>query len=712
MNTTKILLISFFIIGVVSIPVLIGAYVMGTDSVELNIPQMTFYKNAITKSESPFWNPYIATGFPNFISIGGFPFAPIYLFLYILPAATVHYWGLWLTLSLACLFFILFMRELDIGIWPSFIGAFAYFAGNIHFARDLVLGTALFIQPALFLILIKIYKSDSTKKRALLIFLGGLLIGYGWLMSSYFPILYIASAAFSFVLFLGWRDRYKKIFPRILSAFFLIFLIGTGIGLLQLVPTYVMTQFSQRSGGFAHEGYAILPEQLLNFFHLTSSRGLDAYLYPGMVPLIFLILSFWVKREMIGFFRGVFLIAVVLSIHGSPLFQLLSHLPIFNLFQGAARFMLIGTFAAAVLVGYGSSYFMSFFEQNKKKATGLLCLIGVGISIFLLLALGVFKNQDTLFSVMISAIILAIALAIALDYPFSFRSHKVLALCILAFLEFIVIFYRFNISTIVSRSFYEKDPPTAAFLRETRERVLPLFTDDWDDLFFSIFHPGYTPPKDDFLYNSSFNLPTYRPNFQLLYGVENLEANEPLLNVEMGRLMALVGTRQLVTTGGEKKLDKTYIIKDNRDFSIIEKYRLLASRLPLADFLGIRYFMTFLPFDHNDFAPKIDLPRIGEWSLNLRVGDDDIAHIPIAIYNNPTAKPLVYFANITDFKSDPSEIYRSFKASGFRDIIVECSVSPRIIFPAGEPSLTTKKCQCIKLTLSFREFLFPPAFIV
>src|SRR3990167_5044372 len=67
---------------------------------------------------------------------------------------------------------------------------------------------------------------------------------------------------------------------------------------------------------------------------------------------------------------------------------------------------------------------------------------------------------------------------------------------------------------------------------------------------------------------------SYHPNTQFLWPVANLEANEPLLNVSIGRLMALLGTRQLVTTGGEDKLNKIYLVdKDGVDLSSKEKYQ-------------------------------------------------------------------------------------------------------------------------------------------
>ncbi len=673
----RVIVLAAFLVFLTLAPALLGIKVMGTDSLELLIPQLAFYKHAFTSGESPFWNPYLAVGFPNFISVAGFPYAPLHFLLYILPAHLAHYWALFLSLALGALFFILFLRELGLGPWAAFIGSLAYLAGNIHFARDLTLGTALFVYPTLFWILIRIHKSTSARARSLYIFSGGFLIGYAWLMSSYFPTLYLFCAALAFVLFLGIRSADWRHSAKLSTALLVIFAVGTIIGSLQLVPAYVITQFSQRSQGFAEpavqDGYAITFRELLHFFFLTSYRGLDAYLYMGMVPLLLIALAFFKKNSAAIFFLGVFLVSLAISIKGSPLFWwIIVKLPVFNFFQGAARFMLIGIFASAVLIGLGADYLETAFRSAKPdKWKIIISFITLTIFIFLMAAL--FSGEDGVpQAVMISGVFLIAAVG-AVIFCLAEVSRNALVLpllSVIAAVEFVTISYRFNVKTIFDASYYRTPPTDAELFIASKNRILPLFVEDWDGVYFFNFPKQKDLPPEFLEYR--IRHASYHPNTQFLWPVANLEANEPLLNVSMGRMMALLGTRQLVTAGGEEKLNKIYKKSaDGTDVSVKEKYELFKERLPLTDFLGIRYFLSSSHFENRTLYSPIKLPLRGYRFLDI--GGPSEQPMPIFVFENPNAKPLVYFGKVTGFKNNSEEAYQAFKESGFRDIFVECS---------------------------------------
>ncbi len=685
--------VSALSVAAVLLPTLIGTHVIVTDALELVIPQLAFYKSAFTSGESPFWNPYLAVGFPNFISMNGFPLAPLNLMLYFLPAVTVHYWGMFLTLTAAFFFTVLFLRKIGVSVAGSYIAAFAYLAGNIYFARDLVLSAALFEQAALFWILAELYFGDR-RKRFWYILLGAVLVGYGWWTAAYYPILYIAMAVFGFALFFGLRGE-RLVHPphrsamwrvqglkHLLVPLIIIFFIGTMIGVLQLVPAYVMLQFSQRAEGFGHAGDVIGPAELFNFFHLTPSRGLDAYLFMGITAFVFFVFSFWIrKNHFVTFFRWMFFGALVLSIQGSPLFSFLVKLPVFNMFQGAARFMLIGMFAAAVLAGFGFDYLIKLRFEDLKKLPVRLTIVAAAIGVILLTTSLIFPKA--IISVLLSLIFL---MTVFLVWRFmKNRQLTVFSCIVLVILEFIIIFYRFNGATIALRSFYEQDPLTAAFLLKKPGRILPLFADDWDDGYFYQWFDKLSPPAEEADYLFQFSRETYRPNFQLLEGIPNLEANEPLLNIPMGRMMALLGTRQLVTAGGEEKLNKIYVtsevikevpiqgskevgvIKEITDSSPKVRYKLLKERLPLIEFLGIRY--AFSVFNLTEF--DIELPRRAQGRLDIM--GSGLPPMPLTIYEIPGVRPLAYFTKISGFKENSDSAYQAFKASGFRGIFVECT---------------------------------------
>ncbi|MEK9186072.1 MAG: YfhO family protein, partial [Patescibacteria group bacterium] len=249
-------------------------------------------------------------------------------------------------------------------------------------------------------------------------------------------------------------------------------------------------------------------------------------------------------------------------------------------------------------------------------------------------------------------------------------------------------FYIFNAPLIMDRRSYETRPVTLEFLKKFPGRVLPLFVDDWDDsYYYELLNKSITPSEKDAPYMFDLRFQTYFPNFALLNSVETVEINDPLLNVDLGKLLASIGTRQLVTTGGEEKLNKLYVKRDDgTDISIVERTEIFKERLPLANFLGIRYILS--PFRIDDLRHSLELANY--FPLYI-IGGSDKPPIPVFVFANPTAKPLAYFTKITDFKSDPSEIYKSFKESGFRDIIVECKACKPQSFTAEGKIFLQKK---------------------
>ncbi|MEK9183902.1 MAG: hypothetical protein AAB890_02410, partial [Patescibacteria group bacterium] len=66
-----ILAVSALAVAAILFPALIGTHVMGTDATELVIPQLAFYKKVFQEGSTPFWNSYVAVGFPNFVSMNG-----------------------------------------------------------------------------------------------------------------------------------------------------------------------------------------------------------------------------------------------------------------------------------------------------------------------------------------------------------------------------------------------------------------------------------------------------------------------------------------------------------------------------------------------------------------------------------------------------------------------------------------------------------------
>ncbi len=675
---------SFVLTAIVLTPALNGSKVFGQDATQLFIPQLAFYKEAFSTGESPFWNPHLAVGFPNFVDITH-PFAPTVWLAYLLGPVEAHYWTLLMLVALSLFFAIAFLRELGIGPLGALIGGMSYLIFGMWYTLSVFMAVGLFGQIFIFWTLIKIFKSDKFKFLAFAVLGASASVGLSWLSIGYWYSVYIFCASLAFTVFLALRNSTAA--KKMLVCFFLIWAIGTLVGLFQIIPTYVIAQFSGRSGGLDYEaaqGYAIGLEELLHFFHLTPNRGLEAYLYMGVVPLILFVLSFLSKNPFAKFFRWLFVIALIIAFKGSPLFWLFNKLPVFNYFQGASRFLILAALAVAVLVGFGAEYLVGQIRESKvHRLKRWFTGIAVAIAGLMLLALIILWSPAVAVSVSFGGAFLILAyLAFRI---FLKKPALLFILVIITAADFIYALRAFYAPQETARADYDVKPATLEFLGQNPGRILPLFVDDWDDAYFQQWFEKSAPPAAEAEYFFKLLRETYFPNMQLLMPVANLEANEPLMNISMGRMMALLGTRQLVTTGGEEKLNKIYVTSEvtkeipaqgsKESVVVIEvtdsspkvRYELLKERLPLLSFLGIRYVLS--AFNLEEFS--VELPRRARWALNIM--GQGLPPMPITIYEIPSPRPLAYFTKISGFRENSDLAYQAFKAGGFKDIFVECS---------------------------------------
>lgn len=670
-------LVSLVLIVIVFYPVLLGGKVTFGDSTELVIPQLAFYERAFTSGESPFWNPYIAVGFPNFISVGGHPFSPFNLLLFLMSPIAAHYWIMFI-LAVATLFFtVLFLRELGISPGGAVIGGLAYLMGSLFYFGSAVNTVAIFIQAILFWSIIRISKETSKRFLALYVILGSFAVMSGWLMSAYWPNLYIFTTALFFVVFLTAKIKRagEEGVARLWFGLASIFLLGTAVGLLQLVPAYLISMFSGRGGGIDYnmaQGSALTFKSLLNFFYLTPYRGLEAYLYIGIVPLIFFVLSFTIKGNgFLKFFRWLFLVVFFTAIKYSPIFWLINKLPLFNYFQGSSRFMLIGSFAASVLVGFGIDHFVSIKQINQNTLKKILFSLFLGVFLVFIEIVGTYW---------IGVIVSFSLIILSYSVLFFIRNRKIVLifLVLITILDFIQTIHRFNKPLLIDRADYENPTSTLNYLKTQNARILPLFVDDWDDTYFyQLFNESRPDWANGAKYDLNIKRATYFPNIQVFDGLKNIEVNEPLINVNMGRFLALLGTRQLITTGGEAKLDKLYKIDENtkKDVSINTKHRKIYERQSLINFLGISHILTVF-----DMSADIGSDLRNDWQYLADAGFDismgrKLQKMPMHIYANPYVKPTAYFSLVSEYVENSDVSYNKFKSGGFEGLFVECAVS-------------------------------------
>src|SRR6516165_12280274 len=106
----------------------------------------------------------------------------------------------------------------------------------------------------------------------------------------------------------------------------------------------------------------------------TTIFAAEVYPYIGLLPLAFAIGCFTVRRA-IGFqarfWSAAAAVALLLSFGGmTPVYWLLFHLPIYNLFRVPARHLFEVDFALSILAALGLDYFLRHFRLASEKLPG------------------------------------------------------------------------------------------------------------------------------------------------------------------------------------------------------------------------------------------------------------------------------------------------------------------------------------------------------
>ena len=692
--------IPFFIILA---PVLFaGRIFLDSDLTNWVYPIYQFYQQSLAQGESIFWNPNNFSGFPSFIGSMGF-LSPLHFVLFrLLPLFTAYNLIIFLNVTLALFFTWRFLRKFNLPMCAGFIGGLVYVFSQWPWVHNITIVNALPVLPLLFLILWRIKeKTDSWS-----MLFGGLLIGYGFLSVHLNWLAMILSAGFLFSLFLGWFDSKKWLVPL---KFFLMVLMGIVIGSFIIWPLLNYNDLSARSNGLSYQettGGALMFGDFLRYFlpyFKTSIFDLAAsssQLYLGILPLFFLVLAFGFRTSLITFFSFLFFLCLLISVKYSPLFWILHELPVFNSFRGPSRWMFVGSFAAAVLTGFGIKYFL-IEEKNRWKTLLLKILKWIGwfflsVSVVSSLVFYFFRDRfislaqsyfDKTFYSQTSGLSIEYyhevikGMLTEIEQLFNILSPKVFLPIIFILASYFILRYFYknkssvnyffptismfillnffsvsalDYSVISSKDFY-RQPTTVEYLKkdinqlqpEESRRVLSFLPG------FSEYNKLTVPYRPKGIEPFIFQSEMLTPNLNLFYGLESIDVYDNLMSRRMSRILALIGSDR--ATIGEKLA--------NLKITPQEKAKKLEERKKLLNLLGIRYIISVFPLNEKIF-PQLLITRIPPYD------------IPLNIYENPEARPLLYFANrVRTVEPDEYLAYqRLLKESlGERDIFIECS---------------------------------------
>lgn len=366
---------------ILSSPLLFNTTVIvDSDPLTYLYPIYDFYQKSIRVGENFLWNPWIYSGFPTFVSITGGFLSPInWLVFKFLPLFSSYYLLIVVNTIIGSFLTLRFTHRIGVSPTGSLIAAYAY----MMYAQssDLTVANALPLLPGLLLLLQYSFENPTRWRYAIF---GSLLIGHAWLTVHFNWILISMTGAGIYALYVGWK-RYQingaiHDTVRIINNYALMCVIGVAIGLIQLIPTWILLQSSVRAAGISYRdaiigsiapfNYVRLALPYLNIPYLTNG----GQFYLGALALFLFVISLATTGVIIKkiiknrndkdyhtprreydmiFFGLLFIFFIALSLEHSPLFIIWQKIPILNFLRIPGRWMFLGLFAASVHAGYG-----------------------------------------------------------------------------------------------------------------------------------------------------------------------------------------------------------------------------------------------------------------------------------------------------------------------------------------------------------------------
>lgn len=691
MSNERIKILVFFIIvaGLPLLPQLSGFFTFANgDVLNLHLPNLQFYAESLKSGQSFFWNPYILGGFPVFASAAGGLLSPLNLGLFrLLPLLVALPWAIFLNLVLAGFFTAVFLKRLGLSFWAQIFGGLIFIFSQWFIAIDLGIVNSFPILPLLFLLLWEARRrAEAGRPASRQVIFGGLLLGYMWFAAHYNWIFMILAAGLVFAFSLG---------PKILGKYALMNLMGGIIGVAQIYSTLLYSQFSARTAVSFSEaqggGLTIfdLPKLFLPYLRFSFLSNAEALIYIGLVPLGFLVLGFLVKSGLARFFKILFVLSVLASVKYSPLFWVMNKLPAFESFRGPSRWMFIGFFAASVLAAYGLEEWPRLeIKTWLWKILGFASAAVLATALLISAALAFFSESllprllayfDANFYARTSGLPLEhyhqvienmleevrSAFAVSnLKFLFSIlflffgtlvikalsdrKEIKLKNLVLFSAANFLLVLalYHANLPVAV----LAREPQTAQILPSRPGTVLAFLpgVSEWQKLSVPYGHD----PQKTFVFQSEL----LTPNLNVLYEIPSLDGYENLMPRRVARILALLGSDR-ATTGD--KLTELPIPPE-------EKLKIFLQRKPLLDKLGIRYLVSAIPFPNSEGRFK----KVSEHTATSH-------RIPIYVYENPDARPLVYGANkIVKTSPDELEAFRTLQELPVDTDLLECEPCP------------------------------------
>lgn len=551
--------------------VLFGRILFGGQALFWGTPLLQFYpwwqlaSAALRAGQIPLWNPYVGNGAPLVANLQSAVFYPPN-WLYLLGPiewlmgliAVLHV--LWAGLGM-----FVFARALGLRPFSAAVSGLSFMLSGYLIARlsFLSMTAAYAWLPWLLLAVERLVVRRRLADALLLGLMFGLQLLAGHAQTSFHSGLVLAAYTVFRSASIYYRERREhrgvnKFSMMNIGLLMLGMTLGIGLAAVQLLPTWELMQFSQRSGGpdyaFAMT-YSFWPWRLLTlwapgFFGQPASGnywGYGAYWeddgYMGVLPLLLALAALlgW-RRErnpLVAFFAGMALVALVLALgQNTPIYPwLFTHVPGFGWFQAPARFLSLYTLAVAVLAGMGAEGWRSSPGNRRAGRIGLL----LGPALLIAGLAGRTFLPPTRLSFSDGALWLGAGLTgsalLARWRPRQAQGLSRWQAATLAFIAVDLVLADFGLNPTADAALYRQPTQTAALLRAEGGRTFIFREDEYELKFRRFFRfDSFAPPEGGWLAVRQAQL----PNTGMIEGLMSANNFDPLLVGRHADLLAAI----------------------------------------------------------------------------------------------------------------------------------------------------------------------------
>jgi len=375
--------------------------VVYSDLMLFNYPLKDWYREMLVSGRLPFWTSLLGNGFPVFAELQIGALYPFHLLWFrVLPTLLAFNLNLFLHFVFAAIFTYLFCRiSLAQSKSASVISGLVYslsgfFLTHIHQINIIL------VVAYLPLVLLAVERLVTTRKAVFsfslaLVFVFQILAGY--IEMFYYTVLISAVFFVSIgVLFPEVRGQHRKqALPLKTGLFFAVAIaLGMGMSAVQLLPTFELTQLSQRAEGLGFEAAAATAWPLDTFRLFVFPRAYDLfrsepgyhplvsqtvniqalYGYVGLLPLLFGLgaIAKGLKKRFVVVFAILLIGSIVYGLgRTTQLFGILwETLPGLKFFRYPVKILFFIDFCLAILAGFGFDDVRGFLARRIGRAEG------------------------------------------------------------------------------------------------------------------------------------------------------------------------------------------------------------------------------------------------------------------------------------------------------------------------------------------------------